>query len=142
VQEVDRVIAEAGRFGVRLIIPIVSNFDSEDTNWVGGWMDLIRLKKGYGSNEEAKRSGVDWWTDHEMLESFKLIIDKLTSRVNHLTGTRYADDPAILAWETGELPLTSPRNVVAESLTDPRLGLLQETRCVSMVCVQPPLLGP
>lgn len=67
-------------------------------------MDLIRLKKGFGSNEEARRSGIDWWQDHEMLESFKLIIDKLTSRVNHLTGVRYADDPTILAWETGELP--------------------------------------
>ncbi|ORY72563.1 glycoside hydrolase superfamily [Leucosporidium creatinivorum] len=100
-KEIDRVIAEAARYGVRLIIPIISNFDSEDTNWVGGWMDLIRLKKGFGSNEEATRSGIDWWTDNEMLEAFKLIIDKLVNRVNHLTGVRYADDATILAWETG-----------------------------------------
>lgn len=80
------------------------------------------MRKGLGSNDEARK--VDWWTDHEMndgsftwapypvafhlsyhpllrLAAFKLIIDKLTSRVNHLTGIKYADDPTILAWETG-----------------------------------------
>lgn len=68
----------------------------ESTNWVGSTADLICMRKGVSSAQ-----GIDWFTDHEMIESFKLIIDKLTSRVNTITGIRYADDPAIMAWETG-----------------------------------------
>lgn len=68
-------------------------------NWVGCTSDLIRMRKGLQTYEQTR--SVDWWTDHEMIESFKLIIDKLVSRVNHLTGIKYADDPTILAWETG-----------------------------------------
>lgn len=102
-------------------------------------MDLIRLKKGFGSNEEARRSGIDWWTDHEMLEAFKLIIDKLTSRVNHLTGVRYADDPTILAWETGELlqplklPSSSPRAFI--NLSPPFSPLISQSPIGNEMCV-------
>lgn len=35
------------------------------------------------------------------LRSFKLIIDKLLTRVNSVNGRKYAEDPTILAWETG-----------------------------------------
>lgn len=51
------------------------------------------------SYEQAKK--VDWWTDVEMIESFKLIIDKLLNRVNSINGIRYGEDSSVLAWETG-----------------------------------------
>ncbi|KAL8293149.1 hypothetical protein RQP46_000843 [Phenoliferia psychrophenolica] len=98
-KEFDEVLDEAYKAGVRLIIPIINqDYGGEDTNWVGNTTDLIRMRKGL-SREDAKK--VDWWTDHEMIESFKLIIDKLVNRVNSINGRKYGEDPTILAWETG-----------------------------------------
>lgn len=98
--EMDRVICEARARGVRLVIPIVNqDYGSEETNWVGNFSDLIRMRKGLQSYEQTKM--IDWWTDEEMNNSFKLIIDKLTSRRNSFNGLIYAEDATILAWETG-----------------------------------------
>ncbi|KAM0754148.1 glycoside hydrolase [Meredithblackwellia eburnea MCA 4105] len=97
--EMDVVLAEAAKAGVRLIIPFINqNFGGEDTNWVGNWLDLIRMRKGLSYDDSKK---VDWWTDQEMIESFKLLIDKILNRVNSVNGRKYGDDPTILAWETG-----------------------------------------
>ena len=56
------------------------------------------MRKGIPYDDAKK---IDWWTDHEMIESFKLVIDKLVNRVNSINCRRYGDDPTILAWETG-----------------------------------------
>ncbi|GAA5859544.1 hypothetical protein JCM5353_006319, partial [Sporobolomyces roseus] len=99
-QEMDFVLAEAERHGVKLIIPILNQDTGEDSNWVGSTADLIKFRYGLGSTQEA-RSKVDWWTDNTMIESYKLIIDFLLNRKNSINGRRYGDDPTILAWETG-----------------------------------------
>ncbi|GAA6037106.1 hypothetical protein JCM8097_008738 [Rhodosporidiobolus ruineniae] len=98
-EEMDLVLAEAAKAGVKLIIPLVNQDTGEDSNWVGSTADLTKYRYGLQSNDEARR--VDWWTDHTMIESFKLIIDFLLNRVNSINGRRYGDDPTILAWETG-----------------------------------------
>lgn len=56
------------------------------------------MRKGIAYTEAKK---VDWWTDFEMIESFKLLLDKLLGRVNSKNGRKYGEDPVILAWETG-----------------------------------------
>lgn len=54
--------------GVRVIIPIINqDFGSEATNWVGNFVDLIRMRRGIQSYEEAKK--IDWWTDPECFDS-------------------------------------------------------------------------
>ncbi|GJN88588.1 hypothetical protein Rhopal_001554-T1 [Rhodotorula paludigena] len=98
-EEMDLVLAEAAKAGVKLIIPIVNQDTGEDSNWVGSTADLTRYRYGLRSNDEARQ--IDWWTDHTMVESFKLIMDFLLNRVNSINGRRYGDDPTILAWETG-----------------------------------------
>ncbi|GAA6009071.1 hypothetical protein JCM10207_004083 [Rhodosporidiobolus poonsookiae] len=97
--EMDLVLAEAAKAGVKLIIPIINQDTGNDSNWVGSTVDLTRYRYGLGSNDEARR--IDWWTDHTMIESYKLIIDFLLNRVNSINGRRYGDDPTVLAWETG-----------------------------------------
>ncbi|SGZ22361.1 BQ5605_C022g09479 [Microbotryum silenes-dioicae] len=97
-KEIDRVLAEARKYGVKLIIPIINQDTGEDSNWVGSYADLIRMRKGLSTYEESTK--VNWWTDHEMIES-QLIIDKLLNRVNHINGIRIGDDATILAFETG-----------------------------------------
>ncbi|KAM0792448.1 hypothetical protein ACM66B_005125 [Microbotryomycetes sp. NB124-2] len=98
-KEFDLVLAKANEYGVKLIIPLVNQGSVPETNWVGDFYDLTMMRKGLESYADAQK--VDWWTDNEMIEAFKLIIDFLANRVNTVTGVRYSDDPAILAWETG-----------------------------------------
>ncbi|BGP53888.1 hypothetical protein JCM8202_006081 [Rhodotorula sphaerocarpa] len=98
-KEMDLVLHEASKAGVKLIIPIVNQDTGDDSNWVGSTVDLIKYRYGLGNNHEARQ--IDWWTDHTMIESFKLILDFLLNRTNTCNGRRYGDDPTILAWETG-----------------------------------------
>jgi hypothetical protein len=66
--EIDRVLDEARKRGVRLIVPLINqDYGGEDTNFVGNFTDLIRMRKGL-TYSEAKT--VDWWTDDEMIERY------------------------------------------------------------------------
>ncbi|KAK4702672.1 mannan endo-1,4-beta-mannosidase, partial [Phenoliferia sp. Uapishka_3] len=116
-REFDQVLDEAYKAGVRLIIPIINqDYGGEDTNWVGNTTDLIRMRKGLSSLADAKK--VDWWTDHQMIESFKLIIDKLVNRVNSINGRRYGEDPSILAWETGQFSVQTRAHTAGNADAD------------------------
>ncbi|GAA5845713.1 hypothetical protein JCM9279_006081 [Rhodotorula babjevae] len=98
-KQMDLVLDEAHKAGVKLIIPIINQDFGDDKNWVGCTTDLTRLRYGLGSNDEARR--INFWKDPTMIEAFKVIIDRLADRVNTINGRRYKDEPCILAWETG-----------------------------------------
>ncbi|HMO86883.1 MAG TPA: hypothetical protein PKC18_18395, partial [Lacipirellulaceae bacterium] len=49
----------------------------------------------------------DFWTDEQLIADFEETVRFVLSRVNTRTGVPYKDDPAILAWETGN-ELDSP----------------------------------
>jgi mannan endo-1,4-beta-mannosidase len=83
----DEVLAAANRTGVRLIIPLVDNWP-----WMGGRAEYA------GFRGKTKN---DFWTDPQLLADFKETIRFILTRTNTVTGVRYADDPAILCWETG-----------------------------------------
>ncbi len=83
----DGVIAAAHRHHVRLIIPFVDQW-----SWWGGTAELAAFR---GKKPE------EVWTDPQVIEDFKNIITFVVNRVNTVTGVRYRDDKAILAWETG-----------------------------------------
>jgi mannan endo-1,4-beta-mannosidase len=83
----DRVIAAAHRHRVRLIIPFVDMW-----SWWGGVAELAAF---HGKKAE------EVWTDPQLIQDYKDIITYVISRVNTVTGVRYRDDKAILAWETG-----------------------------------------
>jgi hypothetical protein len=83
----DAVIAAAHRHRVRLIIPFVDQW-----SWWGGTAELAAFR---GKKPE------EVWTDPQVIEDFKNIITFVINRVNTVTGVRYRDDKAILAWETG-----------------------------------------
>lgn len=89
----DRMLAAAGRAGVRVIVPLVDNW-----KWQGGAPQYAGFR---GKPPEA------FWTDPEVIADFKATIRFLLTRRNTVTGLRYADDPAILGWETGN-ELDSP----------------------------------
>jgi hypothetical protein len=83
----DEVLAAANRTGVRLIIPLVDNWP-----WMGGRAEYARWR-GKTKN--------DFWTDPQIIADFEQTIHFILTRTNTVTGVRYADDKAILCWETG-----------------------------------------
>ncbi|KAK4701550.1 hypothetical protein P7C70_g4679, partial [Phenoliferia sp. Uapishka_3] len=56
----------------------------------------------FSSSADLKNdfAAIDWWTDVDCINAYKLVIDKLVSRVNSINGRVYGQDPTILAWET------------------------------------------
>ncbi len=86
-QVLDRVIAAAHRHRVRLILPFVDQW-----SWWGGTTELAAFR---GKKPE------EFWTDPQVIEDYKGIVTFVINRVNTVTGVRYRDDKAILAWETG-----------------------------------------
>ncbi len=89
----DQVIASAHRHHVRLILPFVDQW-----SWWGGTAELAGFR---GKKAE------EIWTDPQLIQDFKDIITFVLNRANTVTGIRYRDDKAILAWETGN-ELKSP----------------------------------
>jgi hypothetical protein len=83
----DEVLAAANRTGVRLIIPLVDNWP-----WMGG-------RAEYGGFRGKTKD--DFWTDPQLIADFKQTIRFILTRTNTVTGVRYADDKAVLCWETG-----------------------------------------
>lgn len=95
----DRVIASAHRHRVRLILPFVDQW-----SWWGGTAELAGFR---GKKAE------EIWTDPQLIQDYKDIVTYVLNRVNTVTGVRYRDDKAILAWETGN-ELKSPAAWVKE----------------------------
>ena len=83
----DKVLEVANRVGVRVIIPLVDNW-----KWWGG-IDQYA--------EYRSKTGVDFWTDQDLIDDFKKTVEFIINRRNTYTGTLYKDDKSILAWETG-----------------------------------------
>lgn len=83
----DKVLALANERGVRLIIPIVNNFQ-----WWGGAAEYAAFR-GKQKN--------DFWTDPQLIDDFKKTVQFLITRINTVTGVPYREDKCILAWETG-----------------------------------------
>ncbi|MEN6386925.1 MAG: hypothetical protein ABFD79_17225 [Phycisphaerales bacterium] len=91
----DCVLAVANQKGIRLIIPIIDNW-----KWWGGIPALT---------EYRGKSVNDFWSEEQLFDDYKLIVDYLVNRTNTITGVQYKDDKAILAWETGNELTCTPQ---------------------------------
>lgn len=95
----DKVMQIAGEKGIRVIIPFVDNWI-----WWGGRAEYAAFR---GKDKDA------FWTDPQIIDDFKQTVNFLINRRNTCTGILYKDDPALLAWETGN-ELTCPHSWTAE----------------------------
>ncbi len=84
-EDYDRMIFLCGQHGIRLILPIIDEWD-----WFGGRKEFAALS-----------GGGDFFTTRQVIDDFKVLIKQLLHRVNTVTGIAYNDDPTIMAWETG-----------------------------------------
>ncbi|KAJ3264322.1 hypothetical protein HK104_006491, partial [Borealophlyctis nickersoniae] len=91
----DHAIAIAAEHGIKLIIPIINNHFAE-------WGDDISHYGDYaGFAHLFNRHWKCFFTDRVVIDAFKQLLTFLLNRVNTVSGVRYGDDPAILAWQTG-----------------------------------------
>ncbi|QGQ98357.1 hypothetical protein EHS13_27465 [Paenibacillus psychroresistens] len=83
----DKMLQLANQYGVRIIVPFVDQYQ-----WQGGIAEYAAFRN---------KSKDQFWTDAQLITDFKTTISYVLNRVNTYTGVAYKDDPAIMAWETG-----------------------------------------
>ncbi|TYP74713.1 S-layer homology domain-containing protein [Paenibacillus methanolicus] len=97
-RKLDHLLALANQYGVRLIIPFVDQWQ-----WEGGIESYVNFRYPGTISNDAANDPDAWkfYTDPLVISDFKQVIHYMMNRVNTVTGVKYKDDPAILAWETG-----------------------------------------
>lgn len=105
-QGLDYLVAEAGRRGMYLVV-FLNNF----WDWSGGMPQYLAWATGedaVGVNgEEWSRYNATvsrYYTNPEAQTMNRDFIAMLLARTNTVTGRRYADEPAIMAWELANEP--------------------------------------
>lgn len=91
----DNAIALAAKHGVRLIIPFINNHNGGDATGPELFGDYTLMCAFRGLKPSA------FYTSRTLIDDLKRMISYTLNRVNTVTGVRYGDDPAILAWELG-----------------------------------------
>ena len=85
-QQLDYVVDSARRHGLRLVLPFCDNWDF----YVGGVKQFSKW-----------RGGREFYSDPGCKADYKQYVSTLINRRNSISGLRYADDPTIMCWETG-----------------------------------------
>lgn len=91
-QHLDLVLAEAAKFGIRVILPLVNNYDDGP---YGSWRNYEQW------SGDTSGTASNFYSAANEISLFEAHIGAVLNRVNSYTGVRYASDPTILAWETG-----------------------------------------
>ncbi len=104
-KRLDRLVALAGHFGVRLVLPLANFWD-----WQGG---VATYQDWFGFDRKS-----DFYTDQDAQNAYHQHIENVLRRENHLTGVTYKDDPTVLLWEL---------------MNEPRLGDATEDEFVAWV---------
>ncbi len=90
-ERLDRTIALAEQYGIRLILSLVNHWDD-----FGGMTQYVNWF-GLSSRDQFYR-------DAEVKQAYRDYVKHLLLRVNTRTGRRYTDEPAIFAWELANEP--------------------------------------
>jgi mannan endo-1,4-beta-mannosidase len=91
-KQLDRVIAAAGRAGVRLVVTLANNWSDYGgvpryLRWAG-----VREDSAYGVEDR-------FYSDAKMRAWYRAHLERLLERCNTVTGVPFRDDPTIMAWE-------------------------------------------
>jgi mannan endo-1,4-beta-mannosidase len=87
-QASDYALVAAKRNGIRIIITLVGDCATCSLGGIGQYL-------AWG----GKQNPQDFFTDPALIAAYEKHIGAVLNHVNGLTGVRYKDDPAILAWE-------------------------------------------
>ncbi|KAM3323960.1 mannan endo-1,4-beta-mannosidase 5 [Capsicum chacoense] len=97
-QGLDFAISEAKKYGVRLILSFVNNY-----NDFGGKAQYVQWARSAGAQINGED---DFYTNYIIKDYYKNHIMKVVTRLNTITGLAYKDDSTIMAWEL----MNEPRN--------------------------------
>jgi mannan endo-1,4-beta-mannosidase len=96
-RHLDHVVAEAGRLGIRLIMPL--------TNYWSAYGGMQQYAEWTDSGENEYLSAYDeFYRSEAVWENYRDFVTTILERENTETGIKYKNDPAILAWELGNEP--------------------------------------
>jgi len=98
---IDHLLALANRYGVRVMLDLTA----ESGDYLGGIGT-------YAAHRGKKRQ--EFYTDPQLKEDYKATVRYVLGRRNTLTGVRYKDDKAILAWQFGNEMHSAPTEWIAE----------------------------
>lgn len=108
----DYALAAAARRGLRLMIPLTDQWRyhhggiSTRTGW-RGFPNDPDTKVHAPSNARQRTSEAHFFDDQQLRDDHKRYIANILDHVNPHTGLAWREDPAILAWETGNEILTA-----------------------------------
>ncbi|CAL9076614.1 mannan endo-1,4-beta-mannosidase 2 [Musa acuminata AAA Group] len=109
-QALDRVIVEAKRHGIRLLLSLANNLEA-----YGGKTQYVKWawEEGIGLSS----SNDSFFFDPSIRSHFKTYLKTVLTRKNRLNGIQYKDEPTIFAWEL----MNEPR-----CMSDPSGDTLQD----------------
>jgi len=130
----DCVVAEAKRSSIRLVLPLVNNWDDyggmnqyvrwrtqatpgpapESSNVYSDKERQLVVDNGEGERYRVAMTSLaghdDFYTDPVIRRWYQSYVAMLLFRVNTFTGVAYKDEPAIMAWELANEPRSSDRS--------------------------------
>ncbi|GAB2267683.1 Mannose-6-phosphate isomerase [Dionaea muscipula] len=93
-QGLDYVISEARRYGIKLVLSLVNEY--EDYGGKKQYVEWARARSGQGQHLS---SDDDFFTSPVVKGYYKNHIKTILTRRNSIHGVAYKDDPTIMAWE-------------------------------------------
>ncbi len=91
----DNLLALCHKYGVRLIIPFI------DPYTYNGGVPAFLSYFGIKATGDKDQDMTTFLSNDEVQASFRNFVSTVLNRTNTITGVKYKDDPAILAWESG-----------------------------------------
>ncbi|XP_021671996.2 mannan endo-1,4-beta-mannosidase 7 [Hevea brasiliensis] len=107
-QGLDFVISEAKKYGIKLVLSLVNNYES-----FGGKKQYVNWARSEG---QSISSDDDFFANSVVKGYYKNHIKTVLTRRNTITGVAYKDEPTIMAWEL----MNEPR-----CTSDPSGGTIQ-----------------
>lgn len=97
-RHVDYFIAQAQRYRLKVVIPFTDSY----RYYVGSYCDYTNwLRLTSPSDCPSPRAVSAFYDDPKAVAAFEKYISVLLNHVNYYTGVPNKDNPAIMAWETG-----------------------------------------
>jgi len=118
-EHLDYIVSEAGRRGIRVIIPFVDNWGPDGmaqyVDWAGGSEDD------------------DFYALPEAQRLYRGFIERLLTRTNTITGREYRSDPTVLMWELANEPRLQADGELLRSWVEETAGVIQDHDIAQLV---------